>query len=470
MDLRGKALAIASSAVLFYFGTGFAPVAVLTWLAPLPIFLLAGKTTAWTATISAFIAFLLGTANSWGPQLRSHDTPMVPIGLMIDIGMTLVFTAAVWVFHRLRDRPLLAALAAPATWTGLVYLVSVTNPMGMQGSLANDQGDFALLLQTASVTGMWGVEYLVLFIPAAIAVMRLKIAVAALGVLALVLAAGALRPKDGPAQRVAAIATNQHVWAPDVATQAGRELVDAYVAQIAALPDGVKIVVLPEQSFSASEPRPAALIEPLTRIAQSRGISIVVGFAHLDDRQKYNYALTFPDRGTYLKHHDTVSPAGHDLVFASPGTGIEICMDLNLTSPARDYAKAGSRVLAVPASDEDTNGWQHSRTGLIRGVEHGQAVVWAARTGEVMITDGWGRVQASAHSGGDGPFTTLVADVAGPGATVYTALGDWFAWLCLAMAAGALAAGTRKINGRVSSGSSGVRAPRSLLTERRTHR
>ncbi|MEV4318782.1 carbon-nitrogen hydrolase family protein [Actinocrispum sp. NPDC049592] len=435
MDFKRSAAAVAASAILFYFGTGYAPVAALTWLAPLPILLLARTSTAWTATVSAFLAFLLGTANAWPLQLRSHDTPLIPVGLMIDVGMALTFTAAVWVFHRLRDRPLLAALVTPATWTALIYLVSVANPMGMQGNFANEQGDFALLLRTASVTGMWGIEFLVLFVPAAIAVLRLRIAAAALGVLVLALALGAIRPKDGPVQRVAAIATNQHAWAPNIGTQAGRDLLDTYVSAIAGLPDGVTTVVLPEQSFSGSEPRPA--FDPLERLAKARGLTIVMGYAYLDDREKYNYALTFPDRGSYLKHHDMVSPPGHDLVFAAQGIGVEICLDVNHTSPARDYAKAGSRILAIPASDEGDNGWQHSRVALLRAAEHGQAVVWSDRTGEVMIADGWGRVRASAHSGGEGPVTTLVADVASPGSTAYTDIGDWFAWICVAGAIGA---------------------------------
>jgi apolipoprotein N-acyltransferase len=177
----------------------------------------------------------------------------------------------------------------------------------------------------------------------------------------------------------------------------------------------------------------------------------VVGFAHWDGKNKYNYALTFPADGgdpvTYLKHHDTVSPPGHDLVFpptTGARAGVEICFDVNFPNPSRDYAKSGAQLLAIPASDEDDNGWQHSRAALLRGMENGQPVIWSARTGTLMISDGWGRVLADAHTGGPDPFTTIVADVPiGPGATPYTYLGDWFAWLCLALTVGGLIAAYR---------------------------
>lgn len=57
-----------------------------------------------------------------------------------------------------------------------------------------------------------------------------------------------------------------------------------------------------------------------------------------------------------------------------------------------------------------------------------------------MIAESNGRVLAEGHTGGSVPFTTLVADVAdGPGATLYTRFGDWFAWLTVLIALGGLA-------------------------------
>ncbi|WP_215544546.1 hypothetical protein [Amycolatopsis sp. CA-230715] len=135
-----------------------------------------------------------------------------------------------------------------------------------------------------------------------------------------------------------------------------------------------------------------------------------------------------------------VSPKGHDLVFV-PGrgqeVGIAICADIGHADPSDAYGRAGSRMLAVPASTEDDNGWQASRTALLCGVENGQAVLWGGRQTVLSVNDGWGRVRAdkATGDGGEDAFTTVVTDVSdGPGTTLYSRFGDWFEWLCLALA------------------------------------
>ncbi|MDF5754702.1 nitrilase-related carbon-nitrogen hydrolase [Spongiactinospora sp. TRM90649] len=451
--------ALAGTAVLFYLGTGLAPVAALTWVAPLPALLLAPRVPGWAAAGVAFLGSLLGTANIWAFQLRSHDMPMWPAGIMINTGMSAVLALAVLAFgaQMRRGRPLLAVLAAPAVWTGALYLVSVSNPMGLLGTFANHQGDMPLIMQAASVTGMWGVDFLVMLAPSAVAALataqpglaaRLRATAVATALLAVALGAGALRLAgaggETPVLRVAAISTNQRDWAPDLATPAARDLATAYAEAIAALPEGVTLAVLPEAAVGSTEAAPKALFEPMRRVARERGIDIVAGFAHWDDPAKYNYALTFPSDGgapvTYLKHHDSASVLGHDLSFppvaSGARVGVMICGDVTFRDPGRQYAAAGARLMAMPASTEDDNGWQMARTALLRGVENGEAIVWASRTGKVMISDGYGRVVAEQATGGPAPFTTVVADVRpGPGATPYTRLGDWFAWLCLALTA-----------------------------------
>lgn len=372
---------------------------------------------------------------------------------MINVGMSLVFALAVWGFHRqaVRGRALLAALTASALWTGTVCLVSVANPMGIMGTLANDLGDVPLVLQTAAVTGMWGVEFLVLLAPATIAAVlapgargRVLTAAVAVVVLAVALGAGALRLAEsgGPVQRVAAISTNQRMWAPDLATPAGRDLVAAYAERIAALPAGVRAVVLPEGSFGAHETRPAALFDPMRRLAKDRALDIVVGYMRWDGAAKYNYAAFFPADGgepvSYLKHHNPAGVPGAELLVRDRA-GVVICGDVNHSAPVSDYAAAGTGLLLAPAADEVDNGWQHARMMLLRGVEHGQATVWAARTGTLTIADGYGRVLAEARTDRPEPFATVVAELpTGPGATLYTRFGDWFGWLCLALGVGGL--------------------------------
>ena len=167
-------VAAACSGVLFYFGTGIAtggpPIAALAWIAPLPVLLMAARVSARAATGIAFLAYFLGTANSWDYYLDSRDVPL-PVGALISVALSLMFVFAVWIFRALvrHGAVLLAVLAAPASWTGAAYLVQVLNPRGLMGTFAANQGDLPVVLQIASVTGAWGVEFLVLFAPTAVA-------------------------------------------------------------------------------------------------------------------------------------------------------------------------------------------------------------------------------------------------------------------------------------------------------------
>ncbi|WP_433193007.1 nitrilase-related carbon-nitrogen hydrolase [Nocardia sp. CA-107356] len=453
----GAVVATVSSGVLFYFGTGLAPVAALTWLAPLPVLLLATRARARIALPTAFLAYLGGTANIWAWSLRSHDLPFLPWGLVVSTCLSATFVLAVALFRRLvlRGHAWLGALAAPAVWTGVLYLVTLLNPKGLTDTFATAQADVPVVVQTASVTGSWGLEFLVLLVPAAVAAVlaptvrraaRIRTGAFTVGVTALVLVGGAVRltSESGAPQRMAVVAANVDGWAADVGTPTGQVLVDSYADRIAALPSGVRTVVLPEGTFGANEPSPAVLVDRFRALARDRQAVLVVGYAYWATNAKYNYALVFPADGgapvRYLKHHDAVSPPSHDLL-VHDGTGFEICLDVNFADPSRDYAAAGARWLAVPASDEGDDGRLHSRTALLRGAENGLPVVWGGRRTHQMVSDGWGRVVADIPSGADpAGFTTLVADVGpGPGPTWYTRLGDWFAWLCLLVSAAGLA-------------------------------
>jgi apolipoprotein N-acyltransferase len=445
------------TAALFYYGTGFAPMTVLTWLAPLPVLFMAPRISATAAGAVAFFGYFLGTTNSWGFYLHSHDEPLW-LGTLISVGSALLLLITVVLFRGLvlRGRSVLAVFAAPAAWVGLLYLFSRFSPAGIMGTLATTQTDVPLVVQTAAVAGYWGIEFLVLFVPCVLAALiapaevrpaaRTRTAVVAIVLAGIVLGGGALRlatqHPSGPAQRVALVATNDNDWAPGVTTPAGSALLAGYGQRISALPNGTQLVVLPEGSFTANGNALTTLTRSLGQVAHARQLTIVVGVVQQSAGRTDNLAVTIPPTGeapvTYLKEHDQTAVQGNRLsfpAFTSTKLGIEICADVDFPNPSRAYAQNGARLVAVPASDNDANGWQHSRTALLRGAENGFSVAWSDRTGSLLLADGFGRVLAQAHTGGPGPFTVVSADVApGPGSTLYTRFGDWFGWACWGLA------------------------------------
>jgi apolipoprotein N-acyltransferase len=103
-----------------------------------------------------------------------------------------------------------------------------------------------------------------------------------------------------------------------------------------------------------------------------------------------------------------------------------ICKDLDFPALARQYGKLDTSLLLVPALDFEDDGWLHSRMALLRGIENGIPIARAGAQGRLTLTDTNGRIVKE---------TTAPALLVGelrPGIdrTLYTAWGDWFAWLC----------------------------------------
>ena len=451
-------VATVASAVLFFFGTGLDPVPELAWLAPLPILLLAPRVPGAAALGCAFVAYLAGSAGSWSYFWHSLAVPR-PAAIAILGGSALLFALSAGLFRLLvrRGHGFLAALAAPALWTVTLYGVALLNPTGLMGTLMTTQADRPDVLRIAAVTGGWGVEFLVLFVPAAVAAALapgVRGAARLTGLVTVAAALGALvfwsvPAPSGPSTRIALVAPDKSRWAVDVATPDGQALIQSYVDQIRRLPDGVQAVVLPEAAFAVDQTSRPRLVDAFADVARVRNLDVVTGVLDTTPEGRFNAALAVPPSGApveYRKWHNGDSKniaSGTELAHLA-GIGLMVCMDVNFADPSGDYGEAGTGLVLIPASDENVDGWVHSRTALIRGVENGFSVAWSAAHGTPMLADAGGHVLADAHTGGS-PFTMVVADVPiGSGKTFYARFGDWFAWLCGLVAVAGIVVGARK--------------------------
>ena len=433
-------IAALGTAALFYFGTGFAPAAVLTWLAPLPLLFIAPRLSAVMAAIMALLAYFLGTINEWGLFFSSPDEP-VTVGLAISGGGAVLFALLTLLFRGLvlRGRPVLAVLAAPALWTGGLAVAVRYYPHGLTGTLASTQTTLPMLLQTASVTGFLGIEFLVLFVPCVLAALlapgevrgaaRGRTLVLTVVLAALVLGGGALRlalaQPGGPAVNVALISTTNTTSAPDLASPAGSALLNGYANAVSAVPAGTELVVLPERSFTVNRTSLGTLVGKLGPVASERDLTVVVGVAETSGSATTSFALRIQPDGK------AVNPQ-----LAGARLGVENGTDVDFTNPSRSEATGGARVLAIPAADEGQDGLQHARTAQLRGVENGVGVAWSGRNGTVLVADGFGHVLASADTAhATGQFVVVHAAIPpNPGTTLYNRFGDWFGWFSLGLA------------------------------------
>jgi apolipoprotein N-acyltransferase len=450
-------IAVALSAAAYFLSTGLGEVWVAAWIAPIPILWLAFQSRRRTAALAAAAAFFLGSLNLFGYLARIAPIPIVVVALAIPaLAFASAVLAARYVVHR--APPWAAVFAFPAAWTTYEFLLSQVSPHGTSLSLAYSQTDLLPLLQLASLTGLWGITFLVTMIPSALAVAWTsrspRVLILPAAIVIAVLTCGALRlqhPLTGPATRVGLAATDQLPPETFATEDAGQALNVArryteMVRQLAA--KGAQVVVLPEKLVGVTPADSDAVLEVFRGAAQAVQITLIVGLNRVGIEPLRNVAVVIgPDGGIlkeYDKHHMLPGPetgyaVGQKPAVFAEGWGVAICKDMDFPDWSRGYGRREVRILAVPAWDFVVDARLHSRMAVVRSVENGFSMARSAREGSLTLTDGYGRITAEAASNGSADSLLLGNLKPGPGPTLYTWLGDWFGWMSVVLLAVLLA-------------------------------
>src|ERR1700734_1803349 len=162
-------LATLATAAMLYFGNGLDPLWPLMWFATVPVLLLSLRTNAWTAAAAAIVATMLGGLNLWGYLTNTLGAPAFAwMAIFLTAGVALA--AAVLLFRALilRGAVWRGLLAYPALWVTYEYLRNLTTPHGSAGSFAYSQLQFLTFLQLSSITGPWGMSFILLLFSAAL--------------------------------------------------------------------------------------------------------------------------------------------------------------------------------------------------------------------------------------------------------------------------------------------------------------
>lgn len=435
-------LAALASGLLWFGGTGLHPIAVLTWLAPIPLLIIALRVRPLKAVTATAAAWLIGQANVVGYYRETLHLPIplvvgvVALGALLAVG-TVMFARSLL----LTGRPVTAVLVVPALWVMGEFVVSRALANGAWWSLAYTQAGVRPIIQLTALTGVWGVTYLLFAVPIALAALQRspRAAVACLAVLTAVtvgwsVACFRLDPPDREERSadapVGLIALEQPEDGMPIDQAAGRELLARYAARAEGLAArGARIIVLPEKVFRLTDSTLPRLVEAFRPV----GARIVVG-AVLD---RHNVALLVEPSGattTYAKQHlipavEDWLTAGHDDLIIDGHLGVVICKDLDFPELVRRYRAEGTTTMLVPALDFREDGWLHSRMALVRGIENGMTVVRAAGLGRLTVTGPTGEVLGEVTAGDD---DLLVTAVPAARRTVYSWAGDWFLVLLIA--------------------------------------
>jgi apolipoprotein N-acyltransferase len=464
--LKGAALALlvfAATAALVFFGNGLMPQWPLIWLAPLPVLLYALRKPAWQAGLVAGGAWLVGGLNLWG-YLRALGLP--PVAWLADFGLEAVVFAACVLMMRalaLRRTAWSAWVALPAAWTTFEYVRNLLWPHGSGACIAYSQLNFLPFLQLASLTGPWGMGFVLMLFPTGFALgiylwgsarrQAMGILGTTLVVVAAVLIFGAARMdfnQHGPQVRVGLMASDG-VQGVAQAGAATARLFEDYAQQAQGLAmRGAQVVVLPENVGVVVDPDVAKTDAIFQEVADRSGAVLVAGMTHVSGAVQHNEARIYAPGAAVRSYDKKHLLPPYELIYA-PGTsrtffeapekaagktwGVAICKDLDFTEPARGYGRAGVGLMLAPAWDFRVDAFWHGHIAVMRAVEDGFSLVRAARRGSLTVADDRGRIVAETASNA-AQFATLLANVpAGHDATLFQLLGDWFGWCAIALLA-----------------------------------
>jgi len=461
--LTAATIAVLSTAALLLLGNGMNPLWPFMWVAPLPVLLLAAEAKSWRmVTVSAALSMLLGSLTMLYYLHFVLKGPFIAWLIPFSIA-SLLFAAGVLLFRTLlrRGAVVRAVIALPALWTVCEYLSSFAPASGTAGSLAYTQLRFLPFLQLASLTGPWGMTFLLLLFPSAIAAglhlrrtqrwQPLRVCGSVLAILMGVMLFGIVRlaqPVSRQTIKVGLLATDKlQIAEPGVTTQ---DLLQSYAHQAERLArQGARIVVMPEK-IGVLLDRDAKTTDPILQsVADRTGAILVIGLVHVVAPYSFNEARIYtPDQPvtTYDKQHmlppfeSKLTPGTSLTLLSTPAgpIGVAICKDMDFIHPALDYGRAGVALMLDPAWDFNIDRAWHGHIAIMRGVEDGYAIAHSAKSGLLTVTDDRGRILGEVRSD-SAPFASLVVDVPlDHGRTIFNRYGAWFPWLAALLLLAAL--------------------------------
>jgi len=467
---------LAIGGLLSIFLSGRWMIAVAGWLAPLFLLHYAHAVPFWPALFGLWLAaaLALGIAN-WR---------VIPVPVFAYPFVALLLSASL-VLPYLVDRLLapslpgfLSTLVFPLAWTAMEYLGARLSPFGTWGSLAYTQVGNRPLLQLASLTGLWGIVFMLAWFASVVnwfweagfssQTAGTGIAIFSL-ILAAVLIAGRIRLNLVPAgQRSVRVVTIgwpegildveriMRVFSPELPADEQAALRAAFLRIhehfIAKTTDaaraGARFVVWPEANIMVYRADEPALLARLQTLAKEQEIYLLAGMAVLDVSAGLSFenrAMLFdPAGGTAARYIKTTAVPGFEVKFGVRGDGrlpmvatphgrvtTAICYDLDFPWLIRQAGQGHADLLLAPASDWREIGELHHVSAVFRAVENGVTLVRATRWGWSAVVDACGRVLGRLdHFAVSERVLIAEAPVAGR-RTFYARIGDAWAWLCV---------------------------------------
>ncbi len=452
----------------------------LAWIGLVPFFLAIEKR-GWKETFC--IGYVGGVAFYWSLLYWLNNVSVTGF-LVLTLYLSLYFPVFGLGINYLRRKALLPAwLLAPILWTALEYVRTYALTGLPWGVLGVSQHSFLPLIQIASITGVYGVSFVVVLINAVIYECILKrgrrcvmpISVAAV-ILAVCMIYGGWRlSRGGTATDRVRVAIVQGNVPQEIKFGSGfrkQILKKFYRLTLEAAKEKPDLILWPETSVPGYFLYDSLIRGTVASLEKKIQTPLLLGSTHVSDRRNpkyFNSAFLVDSNGRALARYDKIHlvlfgeivPCKRIFPFLmnlvpfeedfTPGEeftvfplkqgdfSVLICFEDIFPDLARNFAKRGARFLVNVTNDAwfgmTSQPYQHVAHALFRCVENSMGMVRATNTGLSCFIDSSGRVtEVLNDSSGKDIFIegTAVADVTvGNARSFYTRWGNAFAISCL---------------------------------------
>ncbi len=472
---RWSFLWLAMGVVLFLLSTGSYGVAIAAWVAP--VFLIRffrsqrlGKGY-WITLIGIYISLAI----SWYSILAA----LMPLPVyLIFIILVSFLNSLPYLADRLlvpRLKGFAATLVYPLAVTAVFLLYNLVSPMGSFGTPGYEQYSNLALVQLVSVTGLWGLTFLVSWFGPVVnwaweqsfnwPQIQHGLAIWA-GVLGLVLLFGGLRlafsasrpgtvrihgltPEIGNLTETPEMETNLEAY------RRGKQAInEAFIAgTLREARRGAQIVLWPEMAAGGVAEDANALIVRAQQLAQQEGIYLAMGLEiHYTDQERpwENKLVVIAPSGEIIIDHDKY---GATFIYSMMGAGSAlqgayslqtadtpfgtlsgvVCWDADFPMTVRQAGRQKADILLVANGDQKGHAKLHAQQHIFRAIENGLTLVrhdyW---NGFSVAADPYGRILARVDQSAAAERVMSVQVPTQGVFTLYPVIGDLFGWLAVA--------------------------------------
>ena len=453
---------------------GFAwQVPLVWWLSPVFLLRFMRSQKVWRGFLLVWLAGFLTSIPPLYTILNAMMPSPLPVFLVTTAITTLISSALPYLADRLmvpRLKGFTATLVFPLIVVSIDYISAKANPLGSIGAQAYFQYGNLALMQLLSITGMWGIVFLVSWLGPVVnyawergfewKLIRRSILVYAVIMLAVLAFGGArlayARQADSTVRihGITAVDMRQNWGALNqLAEQEGWEAMrqksaeyqDLYFEQtVREARAGAQLVHWPEMAVMVAGEDEPAFLARARKIAREQGIylAMALGTKFQDGRPWKNKLIVINPAGeVVLEHHKYALVAqegtsGGDGVLRTVETpfgtlsGI-VCNDTNHEEVVTQAGRNGTELLFSPSLEVKAIDPIHAHMAAYRAVENGITLVRQADNGLSVVVDPYGRVLASMDHFNNTEHV-MVANVPIQKAfALYPYIGDLFAWLAM---------------------------------------